>query len=141
MELNWTGVSIDKYPEIAAEIIKILEKENISVLCLKGDLGAGKTTFSKAVFSVLGVIDEVQSPTFSLVNEYHNEEGDSFFHFDFYRIKNIEEAYDIGYEDYFYSGNFCVVEWPEMIEGLLNLPKGVIFISGDGNSRNINLHI
>ena len=141
MELNWTGVSIDKYPEIAAEIIKILEKENISVLCLKGDLGAGKTTFSKAVFSVLGVIDEVQSPTFSLVNEYHNEEGDSFFHFDFYRIKNIEEAYDIGYEDYFYSGNFCVVEWPEMIEGLLNLPKGVIFISGDGNSRNLKLYI
>ena len=141
MELNWTGVSIDKYPELAAEIIKVLEKENISVLCLKGDLGAGKTTFSKSVFSVLGVIDEVQSPTFSLVNEYHNEEGDSFFHFDFYRIKNIEEAYDIGYEDYFYSGNFCVVEWPEMIEGLLNLPKGVIFISGDGNSRNLKLYI
>lgn len=141
MELTWTGVSIDKYPEIAAEIIKVLEKENISVLCLKGDLGAGKTTFSKSVFSVLGVIDEVQSPTFSLVNEYHNEEGDSFFHFDFYRIKNIEEAYDIGYEDYFYSGNFCVVEWPEMIEGLLNLPKGVIFINGDGNSRNLKLYI
>ena len=141
MELNWTGVGIDKYPEIAAEIIRILEKENISVLCLKGDLGAGKTTFSKAVFSVLGVIDEVQSPTFSLVNEYHNEEGDSFFHFDFYRIKNIEEAYDIGYEDYFYSGNLCVVEWPEMIEGLLNLPKGVIFISGDGNSRNLKLYL
>jgi len=64
-----------------------------------------------------------------------------FFIFDFYRIKNIEEAYDIGYEDYFYSGNFCVVEWPEMIEGLLNLPKGVIFISGDGNSRNLKLYI
>ena len=141
MELNWTGVGIDKYPEIAAEIIRILEKENISVLCLKGDLGAGKTTFSKSVFSVLGVIDEVQSPTFSLVNEYHNEKSDSFFHFDFYRIKNIEEAYDIGYEDYFYSGNLCVVEWPEMIEGLLNLPKGVIFISGDGNSRNLKLYI
>ena len=141
MELVWTGVGIDKYPEIAVEIIKILEKENISVLCLKGDLGAGKTTFSKSVFSALGVIDEVQSPTFSLVNEYHNEEGDLFFHFDLYRIKNIEEAYDIGYEDYFYSGDFCVVEWPEMIVGLLNLPKGVIFINGDGNSRNLKLYI
>lgn len=141
MELNWTGVSIDKYPEIATEIIKVLEKENISVLCLKGDLGAGKTTFSKSLFSALGIKDEVQSPTFSLVNEYHNEKGDSFFHFDFYRIKNIEEAYDIGYEDYFYSGNLCVVEWPEMIEGLLNLPKGVIFISGDGNSRNLKLYL
>lgn len=141
MELNWTGVGIDKYPEIATEIIRILEKQNISVLCLKGGLGAGKTTFSKSLFSALGIKDEVQSPTFSLVNEYHNEEGDSFFHFDFYRIKNIEEAYDIGYEDYFYSGNLCVVEWPEMIEGLLNLPKGVIFISGDGNSRNLKLYI
>jgi len=141
MELKGTGVSNDKYPEIAAEIIKILEKENISVLCLKGDLGAGKTTYSKAVLSVSGVIHKVQSPTFSWVNEYHNKEGDSFFHFDFYRIKNIEEAYDIGYEDYFYSGNLCVVEWHERIEGLLNLPKGVIFINGDGNSRNLKLYI
>jgi tRNA threonylcarbamoyladenosine biosynthesis protein TsaE len=141
MELSWSEVGLDKYPEIAAEIIAILEKENISVLCLKGDLGAGKTTFSKSLFNSLGVVDEIQSPTFSLVNEYHNENGDSFFHFDFYRIKNIEEAYDIGYEDYFYSGGLCVVEWPEMIEGLLNLPKGVIFISGEGNSRNLKLYI
>ncbi len=141
MELSWSEVGLDKYPKIAAEVIAILEKENVSVLCLKGDLGAGKTTFSKSLFSLLGVVDEIQSPTFSLVNEYHNENGDSFFHFDFYRIKNIEEAYDIGYEDYFYSGRLCVVEWPEMIEGLLNLPKGVIFISGDGNSRNLKLYI
>jgi tRNA threonylcarbamoyladenosine biosynthesis protein TsaE len=141
MELNWSGVGIDKYPEIANEVIEILDKERISVLCLKGDLGAGKTTFSKTLFSRLGVVDEILSPTFSLVNEYHNDKGDSFFHFDFYRIKNIEEAYDIGYEDYFYSGRLCVIEWPEMIEGLLNLPKGVIFIDGDGVSRNLKLYI
>lgn len=141
MELSWTDLSIDNYHQIAAEVIEILEKENISVLCLKGDLGAGKTTFSKSVFSALGVVDEIQSPTFSLVNEYHNKEGDSYFHFDFYRIKNIEEVYDIGYEDYFYSGRLCIIEWPEMIEDLLNLPKGVIFINGDGNSRNLKLYI
>jgi tRNA threonylcarbamoyladenosine biosynthesis protein TsaE len=141
MELSWSDVGIENYPEIAAEVISILEKESIDILCIKGDLGAGKTTFSKSFFAALGVIDEVQSPTFSLVNEYQNSKGDSFYHFDFYRIKSIEEAYDIGYEDYFYSGSLCVIEWPEMIEGLLNLPKGVIFISGEGNSRNINLHI
>jgi len=141
MELSWSDVGVENYPEIAAEVISILDKESIDILCIKGDLGAGKTTFSKSFFAALGVIDEVQSPTFSLVNEYQNCNGDSFYHFDFYRIKSIEEAYDIGYEDYFYSGSLCVIEWPEMIEGLLNLPKGVIFISGDGNSRNINLHI
>jgi len=141
MELSWSDVGIESYPEIAAEVISILEKESIDILCIKGDLGAGKTTFSKSFFASLGVVDEVQSPTFSLVNEYQNSNGDSFYHFDFYRIESIGEAYDIGYEDYFYSGSFCVIEWPEMIEGLLNLPKGVIFISGEGNSRNINLHI
>ena len=141
MESSWSGVVLNEYPQIAAEVISILETENISVLCLKGDLGAGKTTFSKSIFSALGVVDEIQSPTFSLINEYHNDQGESFFHFDFYRIKNIEEAYDIGYEDYFYSGRLCVIEWPEMIEGLLNLPKGVIFINGDGHSRNLKLYI
>jgi tRNA threonylcarbamoyladenosine biosynthesis protein TsaE len=141
MEVSWSDVGIDQYPQIASEVNQILQKENITILCLKGDLGAGKTTFSKSFFSALGVIDEVQSPTFSIVNEYHNKESESFFHFDFYRIKSIEEAYDIGYEDYFYSGSFCLVEWPEMIEGLLNLPKGVIFINGEGLSRNLKLSI
>jgi len=116
MESSWSNVAINEYPQIAAEVISILETENISVLCLKGDLGAGKTTFSKSIFSALGVVDEIQSPTFSLVNEYHNDQGESFFHFDFYRIKNIEEAYDIGYEDYFYSGRLCVIECSKKLE-------------------------
>ena len=137
MEKNWTSVTIDDYKSIAEEIIADLQKFSRTILCLKGDLGAGKTTFSKCLFEVLNVIDKVQSPTFSIVNEYHNSEGDSFYHFDFYRIKNLEEAYDIGYEEYFYSGNLCVVEWPEMIEGLLNSHIATIFISGEGDSRNL----
>jgi tRNA threonylcarbamoyladenosine biosynthesis protein TsaE len=141
MEKVWSEVEVNNYSEIALEVIAILKKEKVSVLCLKGDLGAGKTTFSKSLFVALGVIDEVQSPTFSLVNEYRNDLGEVFYHFDFYRIKNIEEAFDIGYEDYLYSGNLCVIEWPEMIEGLLNLPKAIIFINGVGDNRTLTLSI
>ena len=141
MERSWLGVGLEEYPKVALEIISILNSEGINMLCLKGDLGAGKTTFSKSLFAALDVIDEVQSPTFSIVNEYNNSEGAVFYHFDFYRVDNIDQVYDIGYEDYFYSGNLCVVEWPEMIEGLLNLPKAIIFISGEGGSRNLILSV
>jgi tRNA threonylcarbamoyladenosine biosynthesis protein TsaE len=83
-----------------------------------GDMGAGKTTFIKAVCSELGVKETVSSPTFSIVNEYEGN-GHRIYHFDFYRIKSIQEAYDIGYEEYFYSGDICLIEWPEKIEELL----------------------
>jgi tRNA threonylcarbamoyladenosine biosynthesis protein TsaE len=83
-----------------------------------GDMGAGKTTFIKAVCSQLRVKETVSSPTFSIVNEYEGD-GQRIYHFDFYRIKSIQEAYDIGYEEYFYSGDICLVEWPEKIEELL----------------------
>jgi tRNA threonylcarbamoyladenosine biosynthesis protein TsaE len=83
-----------------------------------GDMGAGKTTFIKALCSRLGVKETVSSPTFSIVNEYEGN-GQTIYHFDFYRIKSIQEAYDIGYEDYFYSGDICLIEWPEKIEELL----------------------
>src|SRR3712207_8946914 len=82
-------------------------------------MGAGKTTFIKAICEVLGVEDVITSPTFSLVNDYTDGEGQSIYHFDFYRIKKLEEVYDMGYEDYFYSGNLCLMEWPELIEELL----------------------
>jgi tRNA threonylcarbamoyladenosine biosynthesis protein TsaE len=84
-----------------------------------GEMGAGKTTLIKAVCKQLGVVDEVSSPTFSLVNEYKTTIGKTIYHFDFYRIKNIEEVYDIGYEDYFFSGNICLIEWPEKVSELL----------------------
>jgi tRNA threonylcarbamoyladenosine biosynthesis protein TsaE len=141
MERSWYNIGKEEYSSVASEIVSILNSERISILCLKGDLGAGKTTFSKSLFEVLDVIDEVQSPTFSIVNEYHNIDGAVFYHFDFYRFDKIEHAYDIGYEEYFYSGNLCVVEWPEMIEGLLNLPKATIFINGEGSFRNLILSV
>ncbi|MEI6595001.1 MAG: tRNA (adenosine(37)-N6)-threonylcarbamoyltransferase complex ATPase subunit type 1 TsaE [Bacteroidota bacterium] len=85
----------------------------------EGKIGEGKTTLIKAICNTLGVIDEVSSPTFSLVNEYKTKDGKTIYHFDFYMIKNIEEVYDIGYEDYFFSGNICLIEWPEKIKELL----------------------
>ena len=83
-----------------------------------GDMGAGKTTFIKALCAQLGVKETVSSPTFSIVNEYEGD-GHRIYHFDFYRIKSIQEAYDIGYEEYFYSGDICLIEWPEKIEEML----------------------
>jgi len=84
----------------------------------EGEMGAGKTTFIKAFCEELGVEETVSSPTFSIVNEYVAG-GQVIYHFDFYRIKNLREAYDIGYEEYFYSGNICLIEWPERIAELL----------------------
>ncbi len=94
--------------------------ENHSIFCFYGEMGAGKTTLIKELCKSLNVLDEVSSPSFGLVNEYRVSEKESIFHFDFYRIKNIEEVYDIGYEDYFDSGNICLIEWPEKIETILS---------------------
>jgi tRNA threonylcarbamoyladenosine biosynthesis protein TsaE len=103
------------------------------VFALYGDMGAGKTTFIKTICHELGVTDIVQSPTFSIINEYKTGDGESIFHFDFYRIKKTEEVFDIGYEDYFYSGSYCFLEWPELIEALLPGDTIRIRISGDGH--------
>ena len=84
----------------------------------EGEMAAGKTTFIKAFCEVLGVTDIVSSPTFSIVNEYKSKNG-PVYHFDFYRLKNIREAYDIGYEEYFYSDQYCLIEWPSKVEELL----------------------
>lgn len=84
-----------------------------------GEMGAGKTTFIKSICRELKVTDTISSPTFAIVNVYQTQTEDSVYHFDFYRIKSLEEVYDIGYEDYFYSDQYCLMEWPEMIEELL----------------------
>ena len=89
------------------------------VFAFYGSMGAGKTTFIKAICEELGVDDVVTSPTFAIVNEYLISTGGTIYHFDFYRIKKLEEVYDMGYEDYFYSGSLCFIEWPELIEELL----------------------
>lgn len=90
------------------------------IFAFYGKMGAGKTTFIRAVCHKLGVEEEVTSPSFAIVNEYRSDTlGESIFHFDFYRIKKIEEVYDLGYEDYFYGGGLNFIEWPELIEPLL----------------------
>ena len=100
------------------------------IFAFYGEMGAGKTTFIKAVCRHFGVDHFVTSPTFALVNEYrNNEEGKSIFHFDFFRIETVEEVLDMGYEDYFYSGSICFIEWPEKISGLL--PAGTLRLSID----------
>jgi len=90
-----------------------------TVFAFRGPMGVGKTTFIKAICEELGVEDIINSPTFAIVNEYRSKSGELIYHFDFYRINKIEEVYDFGYEDYFYSGSLCFIEWPEKIETLL----------------------
>ena len=111
---------------------------NQRIFTFYGKMGAGKTTFIQAICKELGTDDNVTSPTFALINEYKTGKQESVFHFDFYRIRNIEEAFDLGYEDYLYSGNYCLIEWPELIEPLLpeNIVRVRIEVAEDG-SRNI----
>lgn len=89
------------------------------VFAFYGQMGAGKTTFIKALCQEMGVRETIASPTFAIVNEYRDADGKSVYHFDFYRINKLEEAFDFGYEDYFYSGSRCFIEWPELVETLL----------------------
>lgn len=111
--------SIDRIKEAAKEFVANMGDN--TVFALYGNMGAGKTTFTKAVCECLGVTDVINSPTFAIVNEYRSDTDELIYHFDFYRIKKLEEVYDMGYEDYFYSGALCFIEWPELIEGLLPL--------------------
>lgn len=108
-----------------------------TVFALYGKMGAGKTTFIKAVCECLGVEDVINSPTFAIVNEYRADGGRLIYHFDFYRIKKLEEVYDMGYEDYFYSGALCFIEWPELVEELLpeNTVRVTIEENEDGSRR------
>lgn len=108
--------NIDTIRESAREFIQNIGEHK--VFAFYGKMGAGKTTFVKAICEELGVEDVITSPTFAIVNEYEAHDQ-SIFHFDFYRIKRLEEVYDMGYEDYFYSGALCFIEWPELIEDLL----------------------
>ena len=117
--------SIDRIQEAAKEFVA--QMGDNKVFAFYGKMGAGKTTFIKAICEELGVEDVVNSPTFAIVNEYTDGNGEPIFHFDFYRIKKESEAYDIGFEEYVYSGHLCFMEWPELIEDLL--PEDTVKVS------------
>mgnify|MGYP000910167611 FL=1 len=105
-------------PEAAKQFVQAMNQN--TVFAFYGKMGAGKTTFIKAICEELGVTDVINSPTFSIVNEYRSDTtGELIYHFDFYRIKKIEEVYDMGYEDYFDSGAVCFIDWLELIDDLL----------------------
>jgi len=118
--------SLETIHEAAREFIKTMGDN--TVFAFNGSMGAGKTTFIKAICEELGVSDVINSPTFAIVNEYRSDTtAELIYHFDYYRIKNIQEASDIGTEDYFYSGALCFIEWPEKIEELL--PSDAVIVN------------
>ena len=131
-----------------AEIKSLSEINHIAALFLQahpadrifafyGSMGAGKTTFIKALCEEMQVLDYVTSPTFSLINEYETENKGTIFHFDFYRIKDQSEAYDFGYEEYFYSNSYCFIEWPELIESMLPPITVKVYITETGKGSRI----
>jgi len=128
--------TIQELPEIAE---KVLFDASNKILLFYGDMGVGKTTLIKEIAKLLGVNDNISSPTYSIVNEYEID-NDKVYHFDFYRIKNEEEALDIGIEEYLYSGHWVLIEWPENIKNLLPLENTKInLIKNKNESRTINI--
>jgi len=123
--MNLTINSLASIDDVAKEFIS--QMGDRTVFAFRGEMGAGKTTFIKAICENLGVEDVINSPTFAIVNEYRSNSSELIYHFDFYRINKVEEVYDFGYEDYFYSGSLCFVEWPELIEELL--PNDTVNVS------------
>jgi tRNA threonylcarbamoyladenosine biosynthesis protein TsaE len=103
------------------------------VFGFSGPMGAGKTTLIRSFCRVLGVVDVVNSPTFSIINEYKTDRNDSIYHLDFFRLAKAEELYDIGYEDYLFSGHYCLIEWPEKFEELL--PDNFVYIQISINEK------
>lgn len=116
---------LENIREAARQFIDAMDQD--TVFAFHGEMGAGKTTFIKAICEELGVEDVINSPTFAIVNEYRSASAELIYHFDFYRINKPEEAYDFGYEDYLYSGALCLIEWPEKIEELL--PGDTVHVS------------
>ena len=133
-------IHIKTLGEIDSAAAKFLDAvKGYDVIAFYGEMGAGKTTFINAITRQLGVVDDaVNSPSFSIVNEYRTASGDTIYHFDLYRLASVEEALAIGVEDYFYSGSLCLLEWPERIEPLLpddTLRVGIVI--NDDDSREI----
>lgn len=117
MTTTITFSSVEELPAVARQLLETYPEERFYAFF--GKMGAGKTTLIKELCAQLGVEDNVCSPTFAIINEYSTGEGEPVYHFDFYRLKSLDEAYDLGYEEYFYSGCYCFSEWTEKIEPLL----------------------
>ena len=132
--MKWEVTSENELVEIAKHVVAAHKEP---VILFKGEMGAGKTTFIKTICKALDITDEVSSPTFSIVNEYYSPVQDRVFHFDFYRLEDEEEAYDFGYEEYLFSGQICLVEWPEKISNLLPQKFGLIEIVEHDGKRSI----
>ena len=137
MEKSWRCKSEKELLAIAHELFHFFP--NIKKFAFYGEMGVGKTTFSKALCEALQVQDVVSSPTFSIVNEYLSEQNGIIFHFDFYRLRDEQEAFDMGYEDYFYSDAYCLVEWPEKIESLFPSSFAKIHIQVENGERIIKI--
>lgn len=125
MKRTFISKSPDDLPAAAEQMLSSFPDERI--FAFYGEMGAGKTTLIKAFCKVLGSRDVVSSPTFSLVNEYEDGQGNPLFHFDFYRIKKLEEVFDMGFEEYVYSGNYCFLEWPGRMAELL--PENYVYVA------------
>lgn len=138
-QIKFTCENIQQLDEIAQQILEYRPGEKIYLI--SGKMGAGKTTFIKSMCKILNVVDVVNSPTFSIINEYKTLGGDRIFHFDLYRIKSAVELLDIGYEEYIDSGDFCLIEWPELANGLM--PSSFVMINieveEDSGTRLINI--
>lgn len=135
MNLNFIANNIQDLVEISQQIIS--QNSSKRKYAFYGEMGAGKTTLIKAFTFCLGVKDIVTSPTFSIINEYFSHEFGSVFHFDFYRIDSELEAYDIGYEEYFYNDNYCFIEWPDNIKNLVDDNMVKIYIKAVDESKRI----
>ncbi len=116
MELTY---KLEDLPLVANKILQQALENNKNVFAFYGEMGAGKTTLIKEICSQLGVIDTVQSPTFAIINQYQTERGEPVFHFDFYRLDDLKDALNIGTEEILYSGEICLIEWPELVEPIL----------------------
>jgi tRNA threonylcarbamoyladenosine biosynthesis protein TsaE len=125
--------NLSQLPAVAKQLLQSFDGEKI--IAFYGEMGSGKTTLIKAICEELGVKDTISSPTYSIVNEYRTLKGEKVYHFDFYRIKSVDEAYDMGYEEYFYSKAYCFIEWPEKIAELMPLTYEKVTITLQGEER------
>ena len=137
--MNYHVENLDALPEVAKLFLRDFSASRI--FAFHGDLGAGKTTFIKVLCEQLGVKDAMSSPSFSLVNEYRDEKNNPIYHFDLYRLKSPQEAFDIGMEEYLYSGNYCFVEWPERAAEILPDDTVHVHIREENGARQIRVDV